>query len=914
MTTRRGRAVAAAVVMAAAVGQGRAVAETAPSETSRTTVVPGPEGLLGTYRVLSATGFALPAEQEAGLGAFCEEAEGGCRGRPSLVVDDDGTLDLTSFVRGTAPTVYLGVRLRTERASTVNLLVGLSGELTILLDGVEVFRHRTGRFRHDDATARLDLGPGDHALVLRFERRGSGGRWRAALRWLDESFRPGTGGVEVSVGRLDEREARRAVSSAVHFEERHVLGAEGPEVVVRASLPAGGVAVPVSVSLGGDHVIEPEGGLFSGSVEHRVAMPASGRLALSAHAEDRAVKLGRNVGNDRRVLVAAQELRGALETAPAASRGPMAWRLAEMERVVEEGDPDGAWRSLLIREAVSLSKAVREGRDPFAEPRGYHRMGFISRMDDTAQPYELFVPPGYRAGDSKQWPLVITLHGFKGNAGDYFRNTFGLARDFDGCESLLAHGRHGEAPTKGPMFVIAPSGRGQSMYRYEGETDVLEALEDARARFHIDPDRIYITGGSMGGTAAAYIPYRNPDLFAASAALAGYHDQRVRRDTRHEALTELEQFLRAERSDVDWAENGLHMHTLLVRGTKDWPLEWTRSLARRLEELGYPYEHREPEARHNVWTITYGGGEIFRYFARHRRPEAPREVRLRTARERTRSAFWVSIDERAAPDRFADVHALAGEDGLVTVTTEAVRALTLSPPEEVVPAGPVRVDIDGTTLEGPRPLSLRRLEGRAWQLSPVSYPLPGHKRAGASGPIRDVYSGPLMFVVGTADPGHRVVNRLVAEHWAHPKGVHVDYRIVDDVDVTDEMAAHYSLVLVGPPSSNRLVARWADELPITIDGEGVGVGPRCYSGREVGAVFVAPSPANPELSVLVIAGPTPLGTWRSIFLPDILPDFVVFDERIAPARGEWAISGTGATALEMGLFGMDWSVPATPYD
>ncbi len=902
------------VAVAALLAAGSAAAESEPFGAERTVVVPGAEGLLGTYRVLSAAGPGPTAEQEAALASFCEESEGGCRARPRLLVDDDGTLDLTPYLRGADPTVHLGARLRTERSATLHLLVGVSGELSIRLDGVEVFRHRTGRFRRDDAVARLDLAPGDHALVLRFVRRGSAGRWRASLRWLDGGFRPGTGEVEVSVGRLDDGEARRAAARAVRFEESHVLGEEGPEAVVRVSLPAGGVARPVVVGLGGDRSLAPEAGLFSSSFEHRVAMPASGRLSLAAQVEDRGVKLGRNAGVDRRVLAAAFELRAALEKAPPASRGPMAWRLAEMERVVAEGDPDGGWRNLLIREAVALSKAVRAGRDPFAEPRGYQRMGFVSRMDDTAQGYELFVPPGYRGSDTRRWPLVVTLHGFKGNAGDYFRNTFGLARDFDGGESLLAHGRHGEAPTKGPMFVISPTGRGQAMYRHAGETDVLEALEDARSRFRIDPDRIYITGGSMGGTGAAYLPYRHPDLFAASAALAGYHDQRVRHDTRHEALTELERFLRAERGDIDWAENGLHMHTLLVRGTRDWPLEWTRSLARRLEELGYPYEHREPEARHNVWTITYAGGAIFRYFARFRRPEAPREVRLRTARERTRSSYWVSIDERAEPDQFGDVHARVSEDGLVTVTTEGVRALTLSPPEAVVPAGPVRVVVDGTRIEGSRPLSLHRVEGEGWEPAPVRYPLPGHKRAGASGPIRDVFHGPLLFVVGTADPGHTVVNRLVAEHWARPKGWHVHYRIVDDTEVTDEMAARYSLVLVGPPSSNRLLARWADRLPITIDGEGVGVGPRCYSGPEVGTVFVAPSPASPDLSLLVIAGPSPLGTWRSTFLTDVLPDFVVFDERIAPARGEWTVSGTGASALEAGLFGMDWSVPATLYD
>jgi predicted esterase len=541
-------------------------------------------------------------------------------------------------------------------------------------------------------------------------------------------------------------------------------------------------------------------------------------------------------------------------------------------------------------------------------------MAFLSRLDRTLQPYELFVPWGYRPDGADLWPLVVTLHGFAGNAGDYFRNTFGLARDSEGGETLAGHGRHGEPPTKGPMFVIAPTGRGQAMYRHAGEVDVLEAIADVRARFRIDPGRIFITGGSMGGTGAISLPYRNPDLFAASAALAGYHDQRVRQDTRHERLSPLERFLRAERGDVDWAENGLHLPTLLVRGTRDYPLEWTRSLARRVAALGYPCEHREPEAGHNVWGITYAGGAIFRHFARFRRPESVREVRLRTARERTRTSYWVTVEERAAPDRFADVHARVGDDGAIDVRTDGVRALTLAPASDVVAEGPLRVTIDGQSLVGERPLTLERTIGGHWQLARAVYPRAGFKRAGASGPIRDVYHDPLVFVVGTQDPGHTLVNRLVARHWAHPDGWDVSYPIVDDTEVTEEMIGDHSLVLVGPPGSNALVRRWQDRLPIRIDADAVQVGSRCYSGLEVGTVFVAPSPEAPDRSVLVIAGPSPPGTWRSMFLPDILPDYVVFDERIAPARGEWAAGGTGAEYLEAGLFGMDWSVPPAAPD
>jgi predicted esterase len=537
-------------------------------------------------------------------------------------------------------------------------------------------------------------------------------------------------------------------------------------------------------------------------------------------------------------------------------------------------------------------------------------MAFFSRLDGSAQEYELFVPPAYRASATTRWPLVVTLHGLEGNAGDYFRNTFGLARDRRRYPTMRSHGRHGPAPTEGTMLVIAPTGRGQAFYRHAGEVDVLEAIADVRRRFPlIDEDRIYITGGSMGGTGAAFLPYRHPDLFAASAALAGYHHQRIRADTRHDGLSPVEHFLEAHRSDVDWAENGANLPMLLVRGVHDRPLEWTRCLVRRLNQLGYSCEHREPQAGHNVWDATYADGAIFDWFSQYRRPSHPRHVVLRTARERTRESFWVRVDEREAPDVFAEVDAEI-DNGVIAAQIQGAKAVTFDPAPPLVTAGaPIVVRIGSSRIEGAAPLTIERMAS-GWQRATQPYPTPGARRPGLDGPIREVFDEPLTFVVGTHDPDHTFINRLVAEHWARPPGWIVDYPIVDDVDVTDAMIRQTVLVLIGPPSSNSVLARIADRLPIRVGDDAIRVGSHAHRGDNVGSVFVAPNPLAPDHLVLVIAGPEPLGTFRSIQLPDILPDYVVYDEHIAPARDRWACGGTGCRYRAHGFFDMRWRLPA----
>ncbi len=887
------------------------VVDAATMADGRTLAAVGREGFLSTWQLFASTAAPLSDAEEAALGSPCE---GESCSAPRVFAFDHFRLELGDLVQSNGRSVYLGATLLVPRRTHVTLMVGMRGAAQVRLDGVRVASGESpDHFRRDRLVQRVELSEGEHRLVVRFDKPEEG-RWRGAVRFLSERHRPGAGNVAIALGRIEEARAAELAANAVRIDEHHLLGENGPVVRVRAHLPGGGVRVPIEVHIGETHAtLESTAGVHEMRHEVSLDMPARGAMRIVARVGARELVLGTRALVDRRALEAALALDRAFASAPAGARAPIAWRRDELLRAVREHDPDQAWRTLLIGESRRITRSLERGRDPFADIHGYERMAFFSRLDGTAQEYELFVPPAYRANQDRRWPLVVTLHGFKGNAGDYFRNTFGLARDFSGGETLDAHGRHGAAPTSGPMFVIGPTGRGQSFYRHFGEIDVLEAIEDVRARFpSIDPDRIYITGGSMGGTGAAYLPYRHPDLFAASAALAGYHDQRIRADTDHASLSDVERFLTAHRSDIDWAENGVHLPILLVRGTRDMPLEWTRCLVRRLNQLGYRCEHREPELGHNVWTDTYANGAIFDWFARHRRPSQPSRVILRTARERTRRAWWVSVEERDAPNVFAHVDARM-QSNVITARIEGARAVTFDPrPPLAAPSAPITVRIGESSIEGTAPITIERTDG-GWRRTDAAFPSPGSRRAGLDGPIREVFHEPLTFVVGTQDPDHTFVNRLVARRWANPKGVIVEYPIVDDVDVTDAMIANSVLVLIGPPSSNSVLARIADRLPIRITSDAIELGGIAHRGDEVGTAFVTPNPLNPDRLTLVIAGPRPLGTFRSIALPDILPDYVVFDERVASARDRWACGGSEGCAYRAhGFFDMRWQLPSAP--
>jgi hypothetical protein len=129
---------------------------------------------------------------------------------------------------------------------------------------------------------------------------------------------------------------------------------------------------------------------------------------------------------------------------------------------------------------------------------------------------------------------------------------------------------------------------------------------------------------------------------------------------------------------------------------------------------------------------------------------------------------------------------------------------------------------------------------------------------------------------------------------------------------SEPLANERALFLVG--RENRVLAalEHASAFPIHVEGGAVTVGQQRITGKELGAAFVHPNPLRPDRYVVVVAGADVPGTLRAMSLPDLLPDFVVWDEAIAPSRGQVLL---GAGSLRAGgVFTKEWALPAQVAD
>ncbi|WP_394849253.1 prolyl oligopeptidase family serine peptidase [Pendulispora brunnea] len=867
--------------------------------------------------------------------------------RWTLGSSGDGPIDVLKVLGAREGNViaYAGGTLHVERAGRYYLLVGADDGIRVNIDGKTVLAHDEPRpERDDDDLVALDLTAGDHPISMKLHQRDGG--WALHVRLVDAQLAPPAGAYVTLPGTtVNDTRALATKMSSVAI-DRGVRG-DGyhPRLTVR--YPEGtplGVPLPVRTRL--------LPGQFD--VQAGVLAPELGEMVVTlpvlrpeeAKFEDQDLTFETTVGERtvrtpfaprhvvREAIAHADRTLASLAAAPTPGEPlvPPSWlKRGTLESVTHLRDRLANYASrgdndldIQREDAAELDAAVTmldKKVDPYASRTGPQRRAYLAPEDGHLSEYGLYVPPSYKPGTTRKYPLIVIMHGLNGKPMAILRVLFGLD---DQQHDSEWKDRHATSPTYmgfPPLeaFVVAPTGHGNTMYRHLGMVDVLQAIDEVTSLYPIDPTRVTATGPSMGGSGSAALALRHPDMFAAAAPLCGYHSYFVRRDFVGKPLRPWERALAAERSNSEWAFNGKDLPLFVVHGTLDWPEINSGVLIQRYEELQYSIIHEHPKLGHNVWATTYESFKGANWLLSKTKNLHPASIRFRTMRLRENGNAWLHIQEFTAPDVWGEVEARVKSRTAFEATTKGVAALSLDRDEKLVDAQkPITVAIDGSTLTfGPGdPLVMHR-EGAAWKAGERERPSDAvFKRGKITGPLRDAFHEPLLFVYGSEDPTQTRANEEVARAWARVSGgVEVRYPIMSDAEFFakgEVLANSRALFLVGNAKSNRVVRSLEADFPIRIDGDTVVVGDKVFKGNQLGAAFIRPNPKRADRYVVVVEGADAMGTWRSLSLPDLIPDFVVYDEKVAPARGQ-VLLNNGAV-LAAGFFRNDWSIPANTAD
>jgi predicted esterase len=446
-------------------------------------------------------------------------------------------------------------------------------------------------------------------------------------------------------------------------------------------------------------------------------------------------------------------------------------------------------------------------------PSGPQVVTFYSDVDDTEQPYGLYIPKNY--DENRKYPLVIMLHGAGSNHRLALRRVFGKSNAPGETDVEVSRTF---PPFRDVDYIVAsPYARGTMGYQGIAEKDVLDVLADVKKRFNVDEDRTYLTGLSMGGGGTLWIGLTRPDIWAALAPVCPA----------------------APSGTIDLAANGINLPFHFFHGDKDpaVPVTVSRDWTQKLKDLGASVKYAEyAGVLHNSWENAYADGYIFDWFSNFTRNSFPAQVRFSTKNYSYNKAYWVQIDQ-LVPGTLATIDAKFTGPNQVTITTTALGAFTLklAGHPQFTSGQNLQITINGKKIKPAISDSPSfREEAGKWVNSPYAASASA-KKQGAEGPVSAAFSSRHVYVYGTAgSPSDEELKkrREIAEqaaNWSQYMNpflnrVMVFPRVIADKDVRPSDIESANLILFGSKETNLLIEKYSSQLPIALSPTAVGYG------------------------------------------------------------------------------------------
>lgn len=499
---------------------------------------------------------------------------------------------------------------------------------------------------------------------------------------------------------------------------------------------------------------------------------------------------------------------------------------------------------------------------------------FISAMDGSVQYYAVTPQPSPTANPS----IYFSVHG----------------AEVEAISQARAYAPKADGP------VVAPTNRRPRGFNWEdwGRLDALEVLDIARQQFNPDPQRIYLTGHSMGGHGTWYLGATYAGQWAAIAPCAGYptmadygsHDGKVPTN----AVSSVKQMLvRAGNpgNTLKLANNYKAAGVYVFHGDADptVSVQYARQMRKVLADFHPDFSYYEyPGGSHWFGNESVDWPPLFDYLKLHKTPVSKdvNDVDFSTASAGISSTHhWVKIMQQLKPFLFSRVQLKRNlQRKTIVGTTENIQTLHLNF-QDFNEGDVIALQLDQDSIRfsvaANKELILVQQNGH-WQNGniPASF-VKGEKRNGG---FKEAFRHNMLFVYGTngtEEENTWMLNKAKydAETWYYRGNGAVD--IISDKAFDIEKYKNRGIVLYGNMTNNSAASILLKGSPVKVMNGLVQIGNQSLRGDDLGSYTVWPHPSNDYTSVALIGG-TGLKGMRSAEANQYyaggsgFPDFMIF--------------------------------------
>ncbi|MEZ6089341.1 MAG: prolyl oligopeptidase family serine peptidase [Pirellulaceae bacterium] len=515
--------------------------------------------------------------------------------------------------------------------------------------------------------------------------------------------------------------------------------------------------------------------------------------------------------------------------------------------------------------------------------------GFVSRIDQSVQPFGLVLPKNFDPQRSEGYRLDVWLHG----RGDTQTELHFLAG------RLTSPGQYRPEET----VVLHPFGRHCNAFKFAGETDVYEAIEHVCRMLPIDRTTIAMRGFSMGGAGTWHLAVHDPTSWFAVNPGAGFVDTLVYQGWNDQPpfpLDEVQRKLLNWYDVLPWVTNLNNTRLIAYSGEVDKQRAAAERVMTAAKEHDVPTRHvigKDMGHKIDDASATLIDSQLAQW-AKIDRSKPAEKIDFTTYTTRYADADWLRVTGLREHWRAGRVTAAIEAGNVLVLQTKDITHLELDFAKYAWPAqgSSVRLSVDGQTLDirddSDAPglqcrLSLTTTttaDGADLWKQETAKESRLRKRPGLQGPIDDAFCSPFVFVVPTGTSTSSVVNDWIQHEIKYAQDrwrrlMRGEVRQVRDTDVTPTIVDENHLICFGDFQSNAYLKSIASDLPIGWDEQAISIGDARFDARHQVPVLCYPNPKNADRYVVVNSGMTfrefsNTSNSRQIAM---LPDWAVID-------------------------------------
>ncbi|MBN1186624.1 MAG: hypothetical protein JXB49_30385 [Bacteroidales bacterium] len=487
-----------------------------------------------------------------------------------------------------------------------------------------------------------------------------------------------------------------------------------------------------------------------------------------------------------------------------------------------------SWQRKIIYLYRDISLICDESKKSLIDAPGFHVRTYVSEIDNQPQYFIIHIPRDFDI--QKKYPVVFQIP-YKVGSNFHYLESMRVA-DMQLIENLQ------DVADNNDIIIVEPFAREVGIPNFNGieVADFFEVLNTICLDYKVDMNRIYFIGSCQGAHKALKIAVKYPDMLAGMAFISPLFQDPYGYRFKNEWIENGE--------PLNYISNIQNIPLLIIHSSKDghMPVESSDNFAQYCVLKGMDnLEYRRLDDVIDQYYWSQYSDDLVKFLLKYKKVNTPKKVSISSAQLKGSKAYWLEILQFGRKGT-ANLSAEIDVNNEVNIISKNVTSFS--------------VNLEKLPYDNDKEITINENGVSVFKGIPKKSILTFNnelnrkiilKTSKIEGPFCDAFTHKFIIVVGTKgtleenvrlkELGDTLVAMWNYKYWN-------GCAIKNDDDISNYDIIESNLILLGNEKSNSIIGKIKDELPLTIDRNGVVISENKVEGENLGFYMVYPNPLN----------------------------------------------------------------------